>query len=216
MSSEDIDPLAQAVYETVHGFKHISSGKKGAPALSKVTGIKATTLQNKADRTNDNAILNLHEARTIMVATQDFEILRVLARELDYGVVPLPDISHLTSDMNLLEAHTEWVADFGETANEFKCALDDGKITKDEIDKIRKEMIDDFEKGMALLDVMAGKCYPEKVMSLAGSHYHRREVIVWGFKRTKRAVLSLRRALKKANRHSRKFAREFSRMRFEP
>lgn len=156
----DIDQIDQAVYDTVHGFRDSSTGKKGAGALAKVVGMSAATLQNKANRNEEYASLNLKEARAVMLGSQDFQILHTLAAEVNHAAVMLP-AADFPADMDLMVAIVDWTNDYGETAAAIKRALEDKKISRTEVEKIRKELIEDFEKGIKILDVMDGMAEPE-------------------------------------------------------
>jgi len=156
----DIDPLDQAVYDTVHDFVDERSGRKGCVALAETIGMRSSTLANKASRKEEHAHLNLHEARSVMLATGDVRILEALANSLGYACVPLPTIA-ATADMDLLDAWAKWSAEFGETAATIKQALEDGRIEHHEIAEVRRELIEDFEKGLAIIDVLKGMAEPE-------------------------------------------------------
>lgn len=156
----DIDPLDQVVYETVHNFKDKVSGGKGAAGLARAIGMQGSTLQNKADRKQEFAHLSLKEARSIMLVSGDTSILNTLAQQLGFAAVPLPHID-APADTDLLEVWADWSNDFGETAATIKQVLEDGVITLSEVEKVRKELIEDFEKGLAIIDVLKGMAEPE-------------------------------------------------------
>jgi len=74
--------------------------------------------------------------------------------------VPLPTVE-ATADMDLLDAWAKWSAEFGETAETIKQALEDGRIEQHEVEAVRRELIEDFEKGLAIIDVLKGMAEPE-------------------------------------------------------
>ena len=156
----DIDVIDQAIYDTIHGFRDANTGKKGPFALAKVVNMSGATLQNKANRNEEYANLNVKEARAVMLGAKDFSILHALAAEVNFAAVPLPAVD-FPADMDLMVAITEWTTDYGETAKAIHDALSDKKITRSELDVIRKELIQDFEKGIKILDVMEGMAEPE-------------------------------------------------------
>jgi len=156
----DIDVLDQVIYDTIHNYRDANTGKKGPFALAKVVNMSGATLQNKANRNEEYANLNVKEARSVMLGTKDFSILHALAAELSFAAVPLP-VADFPADMDLMVAITEWTTDYGETAAAIRDALNDKKITRKELEVIRKELVQDFEKGIKILDVMEGMAEPE-------------------------------------------------------
>ena len=85
-----------------------------------------------------------------MKVTGDHRILFEMARELDYVCMEMPDFSNI-SDLELLNAQADWDAERGETGQAIKKALDDTRISRVELDRIKKEMFEDFQKELALL-----------------------------------------------------------------
>lgn len=160
MSESDIEQLDQAIHDTVHDYRNPNSGKKGPGALAPLIGMAASTLQNKADRKQEFAHLGLKEARSVMLATNNFRILEQFNHDLGFVAVPVPHIEN-PADMDLLDAHLDWTNEFGETAGAIKQALQDGTLTRDELDKIKKEFYEDFEKGQVLMQRLEGMCEPE-------------------------------------------------------
>jgi len=156
----DIDVIDQVIYDTVHSYRDQHTKKKGAEALGKVIGISGATLQNKANRNEDFANLSVKESRSVMLGSQDFNILHVLAAEVNHAAIPLPAIE-FPADMDLVVAMTDWQKDFGETASAIHQALVDGRLTQAELKKIATELAQDYEKGMALLDVLKDMAEPE-------------------------------------------------------
>lgn len=166
MGYDDIDPLDQAAYDTVHGYRDARSGRRGIGPLADMIGMAPSTLQNKTDRKQEFANLNVKEVRALMLATGDYRLLETLAHGVGYAAVPLPSVAS-TADMDLLDAWAQWSAEFGETAQTIKAALDDGRVTTDEIARCRQELIEDFEKGLGILDVLKGMAEPdEKVVQI--------------------------------------------------
>ena len=157
---DDIDPLDQAIYDTVHDYRDLHAGGRGAAALARAIGMAGSTLQNKADRKQEFAHLSLQEARSIMLVSGDTRILSTLAEQLGYAAVPLPQIE-APADTDLLQVWADWSNEFGETAAAIKAALEDNKITQAEVAKVKRELIEDFETGLAIIDVLKGMAEPE-------------------------------------------------------
>ena len=155
-----IDPLDAAVHKTVHGYKNPHTGSKGAIGLAPVIGMRPGTVQNKANPTEEYSEFGVKEIRKVMLATNDFGILKQLSMDCGFAAVPVPHNEN-PADMDLLDAHLDWTTEFGETAAEIKTALQDGKLNRAELNKIKKEFYEDFEKGQNLLTLLDGMCEPE-------------------------------------------------------
>jgi len=153
--SYDVDLLERAVYDTAHGFVNAATGRRGVVGLADVIGVRATTLQNKVNPREEFSHVTLNEARSMMLATGDHSILHRLADDVGEACVPLPSFE-FAADADLLDAWADWQADIGETAATAKAALADKRVTLAEVEAIRRELIEDFEKGLAMLDVFKG------------------------------------------------------------
>lgn len=156
-----IDPLDKAAYDTVHDYTNPRTGKKGAVGLGPVVGMPHSTLQNKVNPSMDFQHLTLKESRTLMLATGDHRMLRQLARDLGEACVPLPSLD-VVGDLDVLEALTEWQAETGETAQKVRDIYADKRIELGEVEELRRELIEDFEKGLALLDRIRAQAEPAK------------------------------------------------------
>ena len=160
MNFNDDDPIDTAVYATVHNFKD-SRGRKGVPAIANMLGLRKGTVQNKANPREEFAHFTVKEARALMLATGDHQILYAMARDVGEACVPLPSFA-FGSDMDMLNAWAEWQADLGETAKVIDGALKDGKITQQELKEVHDEIVEDFEKALAMLDVLKSMAEPEE------------------------------------------------------
>lgn len=146
---KEIDPVEQAVYETAHDYPG------GARALAERMGLRPGTFNNKCDPAMTGHTVNLSEVRQMMRMTGDHRILLAVARELGYACVRVGDYSNV-SDMELLNAWADWDAERGETVQAIRNALHDHAISEGEIERIRKEMYDDFQKELELLARLEG------------------------------------------------------------
>jgi len=155
------DALDIAIYETVHGYINPRTGKRGAAGLAPVVGMPASTLQNKANPAETFANLSMKEARSLMLATGDHRIGHQLMADIGEVCVPVP-VHEFPADMDLLEAWAVWQAEIGETVLALKDALEDGRVTRAEVARVRNELAEDFAKGLAMLDVLGGMAEPER------------------------------------------------------
>lgn len=164
-----LDPLDRAIYETVSEYRHPVSGKRGGVALAPVMGMNQGTLLNKANPNSEYAHLSVKEARQMMLASGDHRILHVLAHEMGEACVPLPTLE-FPADADLLEAWAEWQAEVARTVQAMRNTLADGKVTKGEVRAVRNSLVQDLEKGLAMLDVLDGMAEPETtVVPLTGA-----------------------------------------------
>lgn len=157
---EVLDPLDVAIYDTVHGYVHPKSGRRGAVGLAPVVGMPPSTLSNKANPREEFVHLTVRELRAVMLATGDHRALHQLAADVGEACVVLPTIE-FPADMDLLDAWAAWQGEVAQTVRRIRTALIDGKITADEVLDVRMELIEDFERGLALLDVLKGMQEPE-------------------------------------------------------
>lgn len=145
----DVDGLDHSSYKTVHDYRDPQTGKKGAKALAAVIGMSASTLQHKANPNDELAQLSLKEARSVMLGTGNFRILRELAAQLNFTAVSLPIVSP-GSQTDVALAMAEWIKDTGETANAIKDALENEKLGDQALAGIERELTEDYQRGMHL------------------------------------------------------------------
>lgn len=137
--------VTDAAYHTVHDYPG------GAPSLAPRLGIASSrVLDNKVNPHCDHHKLTLSETVKLMVFTGDMRILQAMGDQLGQLIVPLPMLDNV-SDTALLETYTNLFKEVGEFSAAFHDALSDGKITRAEIDHMRKEMHDSFRAGEELL-----------------------------------------------------------------
>ena len=151
--------IFQSIEKTIYDTAHAHPG--GAKQLAKEIGTQPGTFNNKCDPRMPGHILNINEVRKLLKVTGNHEILFELARERGYVCIDIPDYTGI-SDMELLNAWADWDAERGETGQAIKKSLEDTTITKDELNKIRKEMFEDFQKELALLSRLESLVEPSK------------------------------------------------------
>lgn len=165
----DLDAIDRAIYETVREYRHPVSGKRGGSALAPVMGMEQGTLLNKANPNSAYAHLSVKEARQVMLASGDCRILFTLANEVGYVCVPVPSLE-VVGDLDVINALTEWQAEIGETAQKVRDIYADKVVKRSEVEELRKELDEDYQKGMALLNQIAGQAEPdEKVVPMGRS-----------------------------------------------
>jgi len=138
------DTIKTAIYDTAHNYPG------GLKALAAKMGVRAGTLNNKCDPAMEGHVLNIEDLWKMMAITGNIKVLVMLAGEMRHVIMEIksyPDVS----DIELLNSWAEWQAERGETEQAISDALNNQKITKSELDRIKSEMFEDFQKELALL-----------------------------------------------------------------
>ena len=138
--------VTDAAYHTVHDYPG------GAVSLAPRVDIKSPrVLDNKVNDRCESHHLTLKEAVKIVDLSGDLRILDAWEERVGRVAIPLPQLEFV-SDTALLETYTNYIKEGGEFAAAFHDALADGKITRAEIENMRKEMHDTFRAGEELLN----------------------------------------------------------------
>ena len=136
--------VSDAVYQLVRGF--------GAEKLAARTGTPAGTIYNKANPSDST-----HHKPTLadaLIWTQisgDFQVVHALCRTLGGVFVPLDRMAE-HSDAALLDLVLRHDSEHGDFARALKHALEDGRISADDFDYLKKE---GYEAISALLEMLA-------------------------------------------------------------
>lgn len=121
-----------AAYAVVHDYPG------GADALAARMSKSAAVLRSKVKQTCDTHHLTLREAVTISVLSCDVRIFKAAATELDHVLLPLPSPDdQAASDMAVLELMASVWAGQGDLGSAIHSALSDGKVTQQELAKVR-------------------------------------------------------------------------------
>lgn len=121
---------ADAAYHVVHDYPG------GSESLGPRVDISSAVLRNKVNPNNDTHRLTLAEAVRITDITSDDRILQAWARARGYMLIK-PPAGH-TCDMAILEQVVGLAVVNGEFMATVNEALSDGKITRDEIERIHE------------------------------------------------------------------------------
>lgn len=143
--------VQDAFYNTVH------KAEGGCEALAARMGMSAAILRNKANPNTASNTPTLLDADRIMGLTRDYSILDALAANHGRVVVPMPD-DYEASDMSVLEMVARIMGTNGNVGNEIFQALQDGKVSRAEVDKVREAARNAqraIEEAVARLDRMA-------------------------------------------------------------
>lgn len=139
----------KAINKAIHEVASNHPG--GARALAKELNLQPGTFSNKCNPAMDTHVLNLREFIDLSLHTEKHDILHEVARKLHCVCVPIERYTGV-GDMDLLDAWSDWDIERAETIKEIRLALDHGEATREQFDRIQKEMFEDFQKELALLE----------------------------------------------------------------
>lgn len=122
----------------------------GTAALAASMGISSTSLYHKVSPTHPGAHASPEEMLEIMETTGDHGALFLLAERLHYIVLPEP---RAEDGMRGTRALALAVREFGELAARTADSLDDGRITGNELARIRAEALEAIAAIHALIRV---------------------------------------------------------------
>ncbi|MDH5393941.1 MAG: phage regulatory CII family protein [Gammaproteobacteria bacterium] len=138
-----LSDLDDAKYAVVHDHPG------GSRSLAKLVGMNSGTLSNKVNADVETHHLTVDEAVAIQHATNDRRIIEIEARILGGCFVRLDDFTFV-SDVELLDKYAELHAAIGKTSQSIRLALEDNKITGNELKEIRLNMNDSIKVLMEL------------------------------------------------------------------
>lgn len=145
--------VQDAFYNTVH------EAPGGVEALAGRMAMSAAVLRNKANPNATSNTPSLGEADRIMGITGDHRILHSLAANHGYVCVGMPS-DVVVADLAVLEIATHIWTTNGEVGKQLHQALADGRVTKDEVERVRdavRQTERALEEMLARLSQMAEK-----------------------------------------------------------
>lgn len=146
---EDTVELDQARYRVVHEFRG------GAAKLARLAGMNYGTLCNKVNPLVETHHLTVDEAVSLQYIARDYRIHEAEGRMLGRASIPIGEFPDC-SDMELLDTWANWQVELGETAAKIRLALDEGRVTREHVREVRREIFEDLTAAMAVLDRLQG------------------------------------------------------------
>ncbi len=144
--------LTDCLYSTIH------RNKKPLKVIAEEIGMSENYLTRAAlpdqedSETGTGCRFPLKKLIPLIRATNDFSVLDTIERNLGRVGVPLPTPSGaLTADICRLTMHS--VSEFGELIGWIEKAVDDGKVTPAENEKIQREGYQAVQAILALMEV---------------------------------------------------------------
>ncbi len=129
------DPIETAMYDMVHDFPG------GAVKLAARVNMNAGTLNNKINPSMESHHLTLKEAVNLMLATNDLRLLHAIGTELGFVCVPVGHLAGV-SDIEFLSVFSRAMSEVGDMSQAVYEAFSDGKITRKEVELVRKETVE--------------------------------------------------------------------------
>ncbi|MGA0571696.1 phage regulatory CII family protein [Variovorax sp. VNK109] len=133
--------LEDAAYHTGHDFPG------GVPALAQRMAMSPNTLQHKLDPRNTTHKLSLREAQEMQAITQDFRVLHAMAAS--NGFIAL-SLGHTASGTTISEV-LAMVKEFGDVLTAVNAALEDGKVSLNEMRECERQSAELFAAVNSML-----------------------------------------------------------------
>lgn len=131
--------VIDAAHKTVHNTQH-----GGSTAIAARMGMSPTVLNNKVNPNTDSHHLRLDEALTIMEFTGDHSIIQAMSNRLG-GVYCKVNATPTQDDLFMTALSA--TACQGDVMTEMHKALEDGRISCDELDSLKIKI----QKAMSML-----------------------------------------------------------------
>jgi len=149
----------QLVREAAHNLVHDTLGQTST--LARLIGKKPNSLSNEVSlNPTSQAKLGLEDSIRLQQITQDFRILHAYASALNHSVIPLGGFVGV-SDIELLNSYANWHREIGDVAIAVSKALEDKRITRSELKRIRREGMEQVQAFMVFLARAEALCDDE-------------------------------------------------------
>lgn len=146
MKAAPLSPL-DAAYHVVHDYDG------GAPVVAQRLGKPVVTLNQELRPGLSGAKLGLATAVAISELTGDHRILHAFAQQLGYRCVRVDHLHTVTND-EVLRAVSSFLKETGEAMTSVNRALEDGKVTENEIRAFEKQVADIAPSAVALAEAL--------------------------------------------------------------
>lgn len=139
------------VIDAAHAVVHDYPG--GSEPLAKRMGMAGAILRGKVNENDKGHHLTLVEAVRLQHLTGDHRIIQAEAEEMGYMLVHLPDCE----DADFGQAAMRSIKEFGEFVGSCEESLRDGKVTKNEMRRIEKELLEALAHMSRLHQLISAK-----------------------------------------------------------
>lgn len=135
--------LEMACYHAVHDYPG------GVAAIAGMHGKNASVLQNKLNPNQDSHRINISDLEMIAISTQDHRIIQSVCSWFGAGYFILPRCK--TDETGLLEKSAELTRELGELMSAVSNALADGRVDRDEVAEMEKQLLELMAAGQSLV-----------------------------------------------------------------
>jgi hypothetical protein len=142
--------MSQTVLDAAHATAHDYPG--GTRALAVRMALNPAVLSNQLNPNNNDHPLQVRNLMLMMSLTGDMRALHAACLDMGYMALPIPTVADETTTEALVHTCKEF-ADFIQVVS---ASLSDGKITKLELRKIRKELGELMGQAGKLEAILAG------------------------------------------------------------
>lgn len=139
------------VEDAAHRIAHEADG--GLDALAMRLGIGARVFNGQVNPNDKGHVIGLVTSVRMQQLTGRADILFAMAESLDYVCIKRPNVQ--STDMAHAIAST--CAEFGDFMRQVDATLKDGQVTRNELKKIEKELVEHIASATALHALVASK-----------------------------------------------------------
>lgn len=150
--SEEKIPVLPSIIDAAHQMALDLPG--GINAIAVRMGMRPQVLSSKLNPNVHTHHLSLMEALKMQALTGRVDILRAMAGELGYTIMPLPTL-HIEGDVAAAMAAT--CKEFADFLGEVSTSMSDGELSPNERRRIEKEMREMMAAAEALLMLVSEK-----------------------------------------------------------
>lgn len=139
------------VIDAAHAIGHEYPG--GAQALAVRMNIGATVFNNKLNPNTNTHHLTLVESVRMQQLTGRADVLYAMADALGFVVIPKPQVS----DDDLMQSMGKACAEFGDFMRQVNDTMQDGKVSKNELKKVQRELVEMIAAASQLNAVLTNR-----------------------------------------------------------
>lgn len=149
--------MSQQQYNVIYSAAHRLVHRNNPDELAKVLGKTGNSLRNEVNPNLNGPKLGLVDTVKLTLATNDFTLLQACNMACGYLAVPLMSIK-TTDDKTLIEDWAAWQHSVGKTCEAITEALDDNKVTPNELAEIQAAGLRKTTAFLQLLNTVATRC----------------------------------------------------------
>lgn len=149
--------MSHTQYNVIYTAAHRLVHRNNPDELAKVLGKTGNSLRNEVNPNLTGPKLGLVDAVKLTLATDDFTLLQACNMACGYLAVPLMSIK-VTDDKTLIQDWAEWQNSVGKTCEAITDALNDNKVTPNELAEIQAAGLRKTGAFLQLLNTVSSRC----------------------------------------------------------